>query len=117
MNSTNEQRVTRKALGKLLALGLVAGVYCVATVGASGLITAATDMSAQAKGHGGHGHGGHAGGHGHGHGHGGHAGGHGYGGGHFYGRGRGHYWHGHWYGYGVGSCWRLTPVGYVWICG
>jgi preprotein translocase subunit SecG len=27
------------------------------------------------------------------------------------------FWHGHWYGYGVGACWRLTPTGYVWICG
>lgn len=34
-------------------------------------------------------------------------------------------WYGHarrWYGgrwwpYGVGSCWRLSPIGYVWVCG
>jgi hypothetical protein len=24
---------------------------------------------------------------------------------------------GDWYAYGVGSCWRLTPTGYIWICG
>jgi hypothetical protein len=27
------------------------------------------------------------------------------------------FWHGRWYAYGVGPCWRLTPGGYVWVCG
>jgi hypothetical protein len=27
------------------------------------------------------------------------------------------FWHGRWYAYGVGPCWRLTPAGYVWVCG
>ena len=117
MNDTNERRVAHKTLGKLLALGALAGVYCFATAGAAGLIMAATDMSAQARG--GHGGGGHGGG---GHGGGGHGGGHfargGHGGGHFAGRGHGgHFWHGRWYGYGIGPCWRLTPDGYIWICG
>jgi hypothetical protein len=31
---------------------------------------------------------------------------------------RGGRWYGgRWWGYGVGTCWRLTPAGYVWICG
>jgi hypothetical protein len=30
---------------------------------------------------------------------------------------RRHYWHGRWWAYGVGRCWRLTPIGWVWICG
>jgi hypothetical protein len=122
MSETNGRRVGRKTLGKLFALGALAGVYCFATVGAAGLMMAASDMSAQARG-GGHGGGGHGGG-GHGgggHGGGGHGGGHfsgGHGGGHFAGRGHGgHFWHGRWYGYGVGSCWRWTPDGYIWICG
>ena len=109
MTHTNGQRVAHKTLGKLLALGALAGVYCFATAGAAGVMMAATDMSAQAAGHGGHGGGGHGGGHGgHGGGHGGgHFGGHG-GGGH----GGGHFWHGRWWLPGEGSCWR----GPVWIC-
>ena len=128
MSDTSGRREAHKTLGKLLALGTLAGVYCFATVGAAGLMMAATDTSAQARGggHGGHGGGGHGGGHG-GHGgghvagHGGHRGGHvaargAHRGGHFAGRGRGHFWHGRWYGYGVGPCWRRTPAGYIWIC-
>jgi hypothetical protein len=95
MTHTNGQRVAHKTLGKLLALGALAGVYCFATAGAAGVMMAATDMSAQAAGHGGHG-----GGHG-----GGHFGGHG-------GHGGGHFWHGRWWLPGEGSCWR----GPVWIC-
>jgi uncharacterized RmlC-like cupin family protein len=118
MNDTNEQRRTRKTLGKLLALGVAAGAYGLATAGASGLIMAATDMSVQAKTSG-HSSGGHASG---GRVTGGHARvGHGaadvHGGVHVAGRGRGHFWHGRWYGYGVGPCWRWTPTGYIWICG
>jgi len=30
---------------------------------------------------------------------------------------RRHYWRGRWWAYGVGRCWRLTPIGWVWICG
>ena len=58
MSDTNERRVAHKTLGKLLALGAMAGVYSFATVGAAGLMMAATDMSAQAAGHCGHGGGG-----------------------------------------------------------
>src|ERR1700722_7083347 len=101
MSDTNGRRVAHKTLGKLLALGALAGVYCFATAGAAGLMMAATDMSAQAAGHGGHGGGGHGGGRG------GHGGGHG-GGGH----GGGPFWHGRWWLPGEGSCWR----GPVWIC-
>jgi hypothetical protein len=82
MSETNGRRVAHKTLAKLLALGALAGVYCFATVGAAGLMMAATDTSAQARG-GGHGGGSHGGG--------GHGGGHfargGHGGGHFAGRG------------------------------
>lgn len=24
---------------------------------------------------------------------------------------------GRWWNYGVGPCWRITPAGYIWICG
>src|SRR5262245_20261602 len=73
------------------------------------------------KGGGGKHHGGggskHHGGHGHGHGHGhGNSHGDGHSHGHEHGHG-GRWWHGRWWGYGVGSCWRLTPAGYIWICG
>jgi len=79
MRETNGQRVAHKTLGKLLALGTLAGVYCFAAAGAAGVMMVATDMSAQARG-GGHGGGGHGGG---GHGGGGaHFGGGGHGGGH-----------------------------------
>jgi hypothetical protein len=27
------------------------------------------------------------------------------------------FWHGRWWDYGVGPCWRITPAGYIWICG
>jgi hypothetical protein len=37
-------------------------------------------------------------------------------GGIWYGTGR-RYWNGQWWPYGVGSCWRLSPIGYVWVCG
>lgn len=37
-------------------------------------------------------------------------------GGVWYGTGR-RYWGGRWWPYGVGSCWRVSPIGYVWICG
>jgi len=60
MSESNGRRVAHKTLGKLLALGALAGIYCLATVGAAGLMMAATDMSAQARG--GHGGGGHGGG-------------------------------------------------------
>jgi hypothetical protein len=68
MTGTNERR--GDALSKLRALSVVACVCCLVTAGASGLMMAATDMSAQARG-GGHGGGGHGGG---GHAGGGHAG-------------------------------------------
>lgn len=90
---------TRRLLTGLLAIGALVGVYCLATVGVSTVLTTATDSSAQAAPHG-HGHG--WGGHGHG------WGGHGWGG--------GRYWHGRWWGYGIGPCWRWTPVGWIWIC-
>ena len=108
MIDTNGRRLAHKTLGRLLAFGALAGVYSFATVGAAGLMMAATDMSAQAAGHGGHGGGG-----GHGGAHVGHGGGHG--GGHFArgGHGGGHFWHGRWWLPGEGSCWR----GPVWICG
>ena len=48
MSDTNGRRVAHKTLRKLLALGALAGVYFFATVGAAGLMMAATDMSAQA---------------------------------------------------------------------
>ena len=54
MRETNGQRVAHKTLGKLLALGTLAGVYCFAAAGAAGVMMVATDMSAQARG-GGHG--------------------------------------------------------------
>jgi len=85
-----------------LAIAALLGVYCLATVGVTGLITATIDTAAQARGgRGGRGGGGR-----------GRGGGRGWGGG-----GHGHYWHGHWWGYGVGPCWRWTPLGWVWICG
>jgi hypothetical protein len=99
----NKQSRTRKFLTACLAFGALVGIYCFATMGVSGLLMAATDTSAQAKG--GHGHGGHGGWHGW---HGGHGSGHG--------GGRGHFWHGRWWGPGAGPCWRWTPVGYIWIC-
>lgn len=86
----------RKFLTGLLAVGALVGMYCLATVGVSTVLTTATDTSAQAKPP----HGGHWGGHGH------------WGGG----WGRGRFWHGRWWGYGIGPCWRWTPVGWVWIC-
>jgi hypothetical protein len=112
-------------LGELLALGVVAGMYCLVTAGASGLITTTTDMSAQARGGGhggGHGGGGHSGGghtgaeHSGGGGGGGHAFYGGRGGGHFAGGEREHFWRGHWWRYGIGACWRWTPAEYIWIC-
>ena len=27
------------------------------------------------------------------------------------------FWRGRWWNYGVGPCWRITPAGYIWICG
>jgi hypothetical protein len=48
MSDTNGQRVAHKTLAKLLALGVLAGAYSFATVGAVGLKMVATDMSAQA---------------------------------------------------------------------
>jgi hypothetical protein len=39
-----------------------------------------------------------------------------YHGGTWYGSGR-RFWRGQWYAYGVGPCWRLSPIGYVWVCG
>jgi hypothetical protein len=122
MNGPRKQPGGRVAFGRLVALGVAAGVYCLVTAGAPGLMMAASDMSAQARGGGGHGGGGHGGG-GHGsgaHGGGGHAGGHtfhgGHAGGHFAVGGRGHFWHGYWWRYGVEACWRWTPTGYIWIC-
>jgi hypothetical protein len=116
MSGANEQRGGNETLGKLLAICMAAGAYCLVTAGASAVMMAATNISAQARG-GGHGGGGHGGG---GHGGGGHAGGHashgGYGHGHFIGGGGEHFWHGHWWRYGVGPCWRWTPAGYIWIC-
>ena len=86
----------RKLLTRCLAIAALLGVYCLATVGVIGVMSATTDITAQARGRGGRG------------------GGRGWRGG---GGGRGHYWHGHWWGYGVGPCWRWTPLGWVWICG
>ena len=132
----------RKLLTGLLAISALLGTYCLATVGVSGVLLAAADTPALARGHGGGGHGGGHGGGGHAghHGDGGHAGYHGGGhaawhGGGWHGGGRGGYrvggryyggvWYGphrHWYGrrwwpYGVGSCWAPTPIGWVWVCG
>jgi hypothetical protein len=104
-----------RLLTGLLATGALVGAYCVATVGVSAVLTTTTDISAQAKGHGGGGHG-HGGG-GHGHGGGGHwhgGGGHWHGGGGWHGGGR--FWHGRWWGPGIGPCWRWTPIGWIWIC-
>jgi hypothetical protein len=97
----NKQNRTRKFLTGCLALAALVGVYCLATVGVSGLLMTATDTAAQAAPHGGHGHGGGW--------HGGHGGG-------WHGGGRGRFWHGRWWGPGAGPCWRWTPVGYIWIC-
>jgi len=83
----------RKLLTRCLAIAALLGVYCLATVGVIGVMSATTDITAQARGRGGRG------------------GGRGWGGG-----GRGHYWHGRWWGYGAGPCWRWTPVGWIWIC-
>jgi hypothetical protein len=119
MNS--EQRSGHSTLAKLLALCVGAGACCVVTAGASALMIAATDISAQARG-GGHGGGGHGGG-GHagvGHGGGGHGGGYAFhedqGSSNFAGAGRVYFWHGHRWRYGVGYCWRRTPAEYIWIC-
>jgi len=37
-------------------------------------------------------------------------------GGYWYGTRR-RYYGGRWWPYGVGSCWRVSPIGYVWVCG
>ncbi len=99
----NGELRARKFLTGLLAAGALVGAYCFATAGVSALLMTAIDMPAQARG--GHGHGG--------------RGGHWGGGGHWHGGGwgRGHYWHGRWWGPGIGPCWRLTPVGWIWVCG
>ena len=108
----------RKYVTRYMAVVVLFVIYCLATAGVSILMMSAADTSAQAKGHGGGGHGG--GGHGGG-GHSSYHGGDHWGGGHAThlggGRGRGHYWHGRWWGYGVGPCWRLSPGGWIWICG
>ena len=37
-------------------------------------------------------------------------------GGVWYGSGR-RWYGGRWWPYGVGTCWRMSPIGYVWVCG
>ncbi len=37
-------------------------------------------------------------------------------GGVWYGTGR-RWYGGRWWPYGVGACWRISPIGYVWVCG
>ena len=34
----------------------------------------------------------------------------------WYGTGR-RWYGGRWWAYGVGRCWRMSPIGYVWVCG
>ena len=101
--SQNKQTRARKLLTGLLAMGALFGAYCFATVGVSGLLMTATDISAQAYYHGGwRGGGWRVGGR--------------YYGGIWYGRGR-HWYGGRWWPYGVGVCWAPSPIGYVWVCG
>jgi hypothetical protein len=114
----------KKFLTRALAFGALAGVYCLATAGVSGVMMTAADTSAQARGFRGGVHGGvHVGvrvGVGRGRFVGARArvvgprvrvGGPGLGVG-----GHGRLWHGRWWGYGVGPCWRAAPIGFVWIC-
>jgi len=94
----NEPTRARKLLTRCLAIAALLGVYCLATVGMMSLVTATTGTPAQAYYRGGW-RGGYRGGYYRG------------------GWGRGRYWGGRWWGYGVGPCWRMTPAGWVWICG
>lgn len=91
----SERSILRRTVNGVLAAGALVAIYCLATVGATGVMMATTDNSAMAYYHG---HGGWHGGGWHG------------------GGWRGRYWHGRWWGPGIGPCWRWTPAGYIWVC-